>query len=544
MSSPSRSDRIFAAASGIAILMLAALIVAALQSADRNGRKALESLQTSQLQQLARSMDARVRSLSTGVSALTQQPWVLQPNAPGDAALLAAYTDPSARTGVVLVDASSRVVGGVKLQSIAVGAVLERPGLRQAMANSETALLPVASGVTTSLPTIALVLPLRSVSGGTGALVYEVDVSAQSVFNAEVSQLGRGRTGEFFFLDQNGVVIASSNAALIGRPIDQQRLVTDPTGFSRRNGDIIDMADVPSAHWRAVFRQAASEFDGPLRAPLHNALLLVALGGVVAAGFGSVLLFGRLRRAREEQRRLAQLNDTREEFVSIVSHELRTPVAGVVGFLQTTLDHWDVMTDEDRHRAVSRANANARRMQGLTRDVLDASRLESGELSYTFRREDLRAAVSEATDIERELHPEYTFSLQLPEEPVWVEVDSERVQQVVFNLLDNARASSAAGAPIEVRVASENGGAVLTVTDHGVGFQEAALDRLFDKFVRGRAGSVQGTGLGLYICRRIVDAHRGSIWASSERGQGATFHVSLPAAAPSQDLSGGAAVSR
>src|SRR3546814_6837004 len=100
--------------------------------------------------------------------------------------------------------------------------------------------------------------------------------------------------------------------------------------------------------------------------------------------FRSVLTFlalaRRLQAAREEQERLQRLSETQEEFNSIVSHELRTPVAGVLGFLQTTMDHWSSMTDTERFNAVRRSASNARRLQGLTRDVLDSQAVESGRM--------------------------------------------------------------------------------------------------------------------------------------------------------------------
>ena len=107
----------------------------------------------------------------------------------------------------------------------------------------------------------------------------------------------------------------------------------------------------------------------------------------------TVVLARRLRQAREEERRLIELNRSQDEFISVVSHELRTPVSGVLGFLQTSLDHWEVMSDADRHNAVRRAFTNARRLQAMTRDVLDTESIESGRFGYVKHEVDLTEEV-------------------------------------------------------------------------------------------------------------------------------------------------------
>src|SRR5205814_7614347 len=148
-----------------------------------------------------------------------------------------------------------------------------------------------------------------------------------------------------------------------------------------------------------------SEFEGGLTGPLRSALLLLAVAAVIGGGLLFFFLLRRLRAAREEQRRLAEINAVREEFMSIVSHELRTPVTGLLGFLQTTLDHWEAMSDTDRPNALARGVTNARRLHALTRDVLDTASIESGELSYVFEVIDLGTEVSSAATAAHALQP-------------------------------------------------------------------------------------------------------------------------------------------
>ena len=201
--------------------------------------------------------------------------------------------------------------------------------------------------------------------------------------------------------------------------------------------------------------------------------------------------------------------------VSVVSHKPRTPVSGVLGFLQTSLDHWEVMSDEDRHSAVRRAFTNARRLQAMTRDVLDTESIESGRFGYVRHPIDLADEVRTAVD---------AFSsgmaggvvLTVPDTPVMLDVDPDRIQQVLENLLDNARKNAPGDAHRGLPEQTENV-ARLVVEDHGPGIDPDQVERIFDKFVRGRTGTVTGTGLGLYISRRIVDAHEGRIWPRAAR---------------------------
>jgi signal transduction histidine kinase len=255
---------------------------------------------------------------------------------------------------------------------------------------------------------------------------------------------------------------------------------------------------------------------------------------VLGGGLLFFVLLRRLRAAREEQRRLAEINAVREEFMSIVSHELRTPVTGLLGFLQTTLDHWDAMSDDDRRSALSRASTNARRLHALTRDVLDTASIESGELTYVFEVVDINAEVSSAATAAQDLQPTRPISVATPNEHAWTRADPERVQQILTNLLDNAAKNSAPETPIGIAVTVDGREVQVAVTDRGAGIPKEELSRVFDKFVRGRATDTRGTGLGLYICKRIVDAHGGRIWATSEPG-GTTLTFALPlAAAPTE----------
>jgi signal transduction histidine kinase len=536
-------DRALISTAVILVAATATLVLTTVRKAEHDGTKALQQLQLAQVQQLTRSMDSRIASIFTSLQGLATAPpaWNVKKNDPADHARLETLQSlsPKARTGFFLVDATGTITDGTLLRDRnVIGTKYAGPSIAKVLAGTP-AILPVTHGLTTALPVVVIAFPLRDAAGQkvTGAMLIESDVSADSAFNAEVLQLKRGRTGEFTFVDDAGVVVASSSASRLGKPLDEPLLRSGVTGFHRAHNQVVVIEPVTSAGWRTVFRQDTDEFQGALTGPLHNALGYVVAAGLLAACVAVVTLARRLRRAREEQRRLEEISAVREEFISIVSHELRTPVAGMLGFLQTTLDHWDVMTDGERQRAILRAMSSARRLHGLTRDVLDTSSIEAEGMTYAISDVDLRAELSSAVAAERDLRPDRVLSLELPDEPARVRCDPDRLQQVVTNLLDNAIKSSPPLTPIEVSVVVLEHDVEIVVRDHGPGLSDAELTRVFDKFVRGRTSTPTGTGLGLYICRQLVEAQGGSIRAERAGDGGARFVVALPrAAAPAEPV--------
>ncbi|HVF19889.1 MAG TPA: sensor histidine kinase [Mycobacteriales bacterium] len=527
-------DRTILATAVALVIATSGLVVGTVLQAKRDGTKALESLQVAQVEQLTKSMDARVKGTldSFGGFVSGPQAWNATLRDASDKKRLDQLQalNSKARTGILIVDASGVVTNGTLLRDPSqIGRRLDREGLDVILAD-KPGLTPVGQSATTALPSMVIGYPLRDKTGAViGAFLFESDVSADSAFSAEVAGLRRGRTGEFSFIDSKGVVVASSNQALLGKPIDEPLLDRGASGFQRSGDRVVVAQAVPSAGWRTVFRQDAAEFEGALTGPLESALLLVLVAGAIAAVVSFVLLGRRLRRARDEQRRLEEVSAVREEFISIVSHELRTPVAGLLGFLQTTLDHWEAMTDDERQRAIGRSLSSARRLHSLTRDVLDSSTIEAGELIYTYDVVDLRSEVSSAVLALNDLLPERRVTLTVADDPIPVSLDPERIQQVLTNLLDNAVRSGPGLTPVDVVVEARGDVARVEVRDHGPGLSPNELGRVFEKFVRGRTSTVSGTGLGLYISRQIVEAHGGTIYAET-RGDGATFSFDLPLA--------------
>ncbi len=529
-------DRLVPAVAGAAVLMVALMVITLLRSAANDGTDALERAKVAQVRTTADSFNARVESSIGSLGGLGSRPWELTLNSAADQATLKTFAiDPEALSGTFLVDADDTVTNGVLLRPGMLGSKFTPPGWDEAkkeLASSPAVVLPVTkSGVTTELPSYAFAVAIRGATPTSvrGAFVFEQALTNDSNFNQEIRGLGGGRNSSatWRFLDSNGAVIASTLTTGLGSPVPDERLRGLSDGAHQVGNKFVASADVPVVGWQVVFTQNRSEFVEPLQGPLQSAgLILVLL--LLAVGLTlTVVLARRLRQSREQARRLERLNRSQDEFISVVSHELRTPVSGVLGFLQTSLDHWDVMSDEDRHSAVRRAFTNARRLQAMTRDVLDTESIESGRFGYVRHPMDLADEVRTAVDAFSSGLAD-TVAVTVPDTPVMMDGDPDRIQQVLANLLENARKNAPSEIPIQVTLEQTENVARLVVEDHGPGIDPDQLERIFDKFVRGRAGAVTGTGLGLYISRRIVDAHDGRIWAESQPGQSTRFIVELP----------------
>lgn len=230
----------------------------------------------------------------------------------------------------------------------------------------------------------------------------------------------------------------------------------------------------------------------------------------------------------------------KDEFLTVASHELKTPLTAISmaaqiirrGLGRGTLD---VALLE---RQSTTLEAQVKRSAKLIGDLLDISRMRAGRLDLERAPVDLGALVQEVHDRQRDaLPPELSSRLALvtEDDPVFVDGDLARLDQVVTNLVTNAVKYSPDGGPIELRVARDGGSAILVVTDHGIGIPPDERQTLFAPFQRGasaQARRIEGTGLGLYITQRIVNEHGGHLTMEETPGGGTTVTVRLPALAP------------
>jgi two-component system phosphate regulon sensor histidine kinase PhoR len=241
-------------------------------------------------------------------------------------------------------------------------------------------------------------------------------------------------------------------------------------------------------------------------------------------GGGTILVFHDLTR-------LKKLENTRQEFVANVSHELRTPLSLIKGFVETLIDGAKD-NPEVAERFLRTIERNTRRLTLLIDDLLTISRLESGKTLLNLTRLDMRQAADRA--IEDLLPKAREKNVQLVNETpaeLLARADSDRIQQVFSNLIDNAiKYGRADGTVVVDGRETDDGKIEMSVSDDGPGIPPDSLERIFERFYRvdkARSREQGGTGLGLSIVKHIVQSHGGKAWASSQPGSGSVFCFTL-----------------
>lgn len=241
--------------------------------------------------------------------------------------------------------------------------------------------------------------------------------------------------------------------------------------------------------------------------------------------------FGRLSRSFNAMgARLQDYIERQKQFVSNVSHELRTPLTAIKGYSEYLTD--EVKGRPDLEKAVYHLNNESQRLTNMVNELLLLSRIDAQREEFVFTTLDFTELAGETIGrmrlrAERQGVP---LLFDLPEEEILVCGDSEKLAQVIINLLDNAIKYSEPGCSIEVSLRSESGQAVLEVKDRGMGIPPGDMEKVFDRFYRSpNSRLVSGTGLGLAITREIVKIHKGAISLNSRDDGGTVARLILPA---------------
>jgi len=228
---------------------------------------------------------------------------------------------------------------------------------------------------------------------------------------------------------------------------------------------------------------------------------------------------------------LLKANAAKDEFLSIASHELKTPLASLKGMTQLLHRKLERQGSAELGN-IANMERSIRRMELLVNDLLDASVIETGMLTLHCQRYDLLTLCQNVVD-EYAAVSEQQVVFHGSDEQLPVEVDVDRLSQVIINLLSNARKYSPSGSPISVTVKRVGNEGIIAVQDTGVGIPAEMLPHIFDRFYRVpgiqvQAGSSFGLGLGLYISHKIVDRHGGRIEVQSVPDHGSSFSIILP----------------
>lgn len=368
----------------------------------------------------------------------------------------------------------------------------------------------------------------RARTGETAAKAGELEnlssavSSLVSTFNLQLSTLDAERARLATLLDQitDGVLIADEDGLVQFANPAAGRLFQTSNPLKRSIAEVVRNHQLVEA-WRRCqqTRQMQSEtVEVPAR---HQYLQLVVIPDRHSSG--SLLLV-------QDLTRLRRLETVRRDFISNLSHELRTPLASLKALTETLQD--GALDDPPAaRRFIDQIQVETDALTQMVTELLELSRIESGRLTLDLRPAapcDLLDSACKRMQLQAEragLSLRVDCAADLPN----VSIDSQRLEQVLVNLIHNAVKFTRPGGEVVLGVASEEGGVRFAVRDTGIGIPADDVPRIFERFYRvdkSRAGS--GTGLGLSIAKHIVEAHRGKIWAESIEGQGSAFYFTIP----------------
>jgi two-component system, OmpR family, sensor histidine kinase MtrB len=227
---------------------------------------------------------------------------------------------------------------------------------------------------------------------------------------------------------------------------------------------------------------------------------------------------------------LARQHENQLVFLTGVAHDLRNPLVPLKMSASALEPGGKTPSEQSLRNVMDMIQRQVDRLDRMIGDLLDASRIEAGQLELRLEEQDARALVLEVYNLFHAASPKHELELTLPRSPVMVRCDPYRIEQVLNNVVSNAIKYSPTGGRIEIALETDVTGAIFKITDEGVGIRAEDLPFVFEPFrrFRGTAGSIPGIGLGLSIAKRIVEAHHGRIDLKSQPGKGTTFRIHLP----------------
>jgi signal transduction histidine kinase len=245
------------------------------------------------------------------------------------------------------------------------------------------------------------------------------------------------------------------------------------------------------------------------------------------------LLLQRAELLKHQNTELRELNKSKDEFIALASHQLRTPATGVKQYVGMLLEGYAGELTSNQREFLERAYESNERQLSTINDLLQIARIDANKLELIKHPTDLVALVQSAEREQRSTFKrrDQTVDLQAKPPALEVNVDKPRLRMAIDNLLDNAGKYSPAGTVITIAIHKTKTAAYVDVTDHGVGIAKQDFSKLFQKFSRidnPLSISVGGNGLGLYVAKKVIDAHGGNISIDSTLGKGTTFTVMLP----------------
>jgi signal transduction histidine kinase len=289
------------------------------------------------------------------------------------------------------------------------------------------------------------------------------------------------------------------------------------------------MLGVPMLHAGAVIGVIVVTWQEPGKIPARQVDLLKTFADQAVIALENVRLFKELQAANRE---LAAASQHKSEFLANMSHELRTPLNAIIGFSEVLSEKMFGELNEKQEEYSKDIHASGEHLLFLINDILDLSKIEAGRMELELTDFDLPTAIENALMLVRERAGRRSIALHtnIDNRLGPIQADERKVRQVVLNLLSNAIKFTPDGGRIDVGAVPKDGFAEVSVTDTGIGIAPEDQEKVFEEFrqVGTAAKKVEGTGLGLTLCRKFVELHGGRIWVKSELGVGSTFTFTIP----------------
>jgi signal transduction histidine kinase len=272
----------------------------------------------------------------------------------------------------------------------------------------------------------------------------------------------------------------------------------------------------------------AVELKDDTKQTSHGAIGLATYSNSPSTVLSYVSIFESLWTQTELYQKLKEADKIKDEFINVAAHELRTPIQPILGLADILRSKQTDGGQEAEYMDV--IIRNAKRLQRLTEDILDITRIESKSLGLKkelFNLSELiLSAIADSNNQVAKEHKDTNLKLEFidSKEGIFIEADRGRINQVILNLLSNAIKFTNEGT-VSVAAVPNNIEIVVSISDTGIGIDSEILPRLFTKFA---TKSTTGTGLGLFISKSIIEAHGGKIWGENNDDKGATFAFSLP----------------
>ena len=221
--------------------------------------------------------------------------------------------------------------------------------------------------------------------------------------------------------------------------------------------------------------------------------------------------------------------EKKDEFIGVASHELKTPLTSLKGYMQL-MEYQDNLTDEAKVY-LNKATVALNKLQHLIDELLDASKIKAGKLKFSKNIFNLTELVNQCIENSGYIYPSYAIKKEL-QDNIMVNGNDERLEQVLMNLINNAVKYSPDHKEIRIRAKTNNGNAIVSVIDSGIGMSESDQKSIFERFYRasGHDSTTPGLGMGLYIASEIIKEHNGRIYVKSKLNKGSEFSFSLPVA--------------